>query len=230
MTTHLKIEAVSKIYNRHKPDEVTALSDLNLQIAKGETVALTGPSGSGKTTLLSLLGCLSRPTAGRIYYRDRNISALPEHFLAKIRRQAFGFIFQEYQLIRDLSVLDNVMLPLYPAAASWREMRNRADRLLGRFGLASGKHKKIKVLSGGEQQRVAIARALMTDPDVVIADEPTAHLDQSLAEELLQLFTELNAEGRTIVIATHDPFVYRSALIRRQINLTHGRIDRDEAL
>lgn len=224
MENHLKVEAVSKIFNRNKPDELTALDSLDLEIAQGEVVALTGPSGSGKTTLLSLLGCMSRPTSGRIYYRDKNISGLPEHFLASIRRESFGFIFQQYNLIRDLSVLENILLPLYPTDLPWKEMQAQAQVLLERFDLSEKKSRKVRVLSGGEQQRVAIARALIADPDVIIADEPTAHLDQALSQELLRIFAELSAEGRTIIVATHDPFVYRSGLVQRRVELVHGRL------
>ena len=207
-----------------------ALNDLSFQVQPGEIVALTGPSGSGKTTLLSLLGCMSRPTSGNIYFKERNISRLPERFLARIRRESFGFVFQQYNLLRDHTVLENVMLPLYPTAASWKELRRRAGDLLERFQLAGIQSKKIKLLSGGEQQRVAIARALIADPDVMIADEPTAHLDQKLSVELLDILAALNSEGKTIIIATHDPFIYDAAIIQRRMNLHHGQIDGDLVL
>lgn len=230
MSSFLHIENVSKIYNRNKPDEMTALSGLTFQIERGDIVALTGPSGSGKTTLLSLLGCMSRPTTGRIHFKERNVSGLPERFLAHIRRESFGFVFQQYHLVRDLNVLENIMLPLYPSDLSWKKIKQQAEYLIERFNLTKMRTRKVRLLSGGEQQRVAIARALIADPEVIIADEPTAHLDQALAEELISIFADLNSDGKTIIIATHDPFLYQANLIRRRLNLNHGQIDKDEKL
>jgi len=229
MSQLIVVEQLNKIYHRHQPDEVTALSDISLQISAGDVVALTGPSGSGKTTLLSLLGCMSRPTSGSIQLLGRNVSKLPERFLAQIRRETFGFVFQQYNLLRDLSVLENVMLPLYPSDLPLREIKKAASEVLDRFELAGMLKKKVKQLSGGEQQRVAIARALVTDPEIIIADEPTAHLDSELSQNLLQILSDLNAEGKTIIIATHDPCVYQSSLIQRSFNLRHGQIVTDSA-
>lgn len=230
MSSFLHIDTVSKTYNRNKPDEMTALSELSFQLEQGECVALTGPSGSGKTTLLSLLGCMSRPTSGRIHFKERNVSGLPERFLARIRRESFGFVFQQYHLVRDLNVLENIMLPLYPSEIPWKTIKEQAENLIERFNLTKMRTRKVRLLSGGEQQRVAIARALIADPEVIIADEPTAHLDQALAEELVSIFADLNSDGKTIIIATHDPFLYQSNLIKRRINLNHGHIDKDEML
>lgn len=224
MSSLLRIEQVARVFNPGKVDELTALDDIDLSIDTGDCVALTGPSGSGKTTLLSLIGCMARPTRGRIFLGERNISALPERFLATIRRESFGFIFQQYHLIRDLSVLENLMLPLYPTAQSWKQIAHRADTLLQRFELQTHRKHKVRLLSGGEQQRVAIARALMNDPDIIIADEPTAHLDAALSAQLIDLLIELRGEGKTLVIATHDPQLYESALVTRHIRLRHGRL------
>lgn len=220
----IRIDKVSKVYHEGRPDEVRALQEISLEIVAGEVLALTGPSGSGKSTLLSLIGCMSRPTAGTIFLGERKISRLPERFLARIRRETFGFVFQQYNLLRDVSVLDNLMFPLYPAASSLREIRTRALALLERFQLLDKERRKITQLSGGEQQRVALARALMADPQIIIADEPTAHLDADLSAELLTILTQLQAEGRTIIIATHDPLVYQSPLIGRSLALRHGRL------
>jgi len=220
----LTIEHLHKIYNRHQPDEVTALENISLQIFSGEVVALTGPSGSGKTTLLSLLGCMSRPTSGSIQLRDRTVSKLPERFLAQIRRETFGFVFQQYNLLRDVNVLENVMLPLYPSKQSFSEMKKAATAVLERFALAEMMRKKVKQLSGGEQQRVAIARALIANPDIIIADEPTPHLDSDLSQNLLHILTDLNADGKTIIIATHDPSIYQASLIQRRVDLRHGQV------
>ncbi|MFO7766750.1 MAG: ABC transporter ATP-binding protein [Pelovirga sp.] len=220
----IRIEEVSKIYHQGKPDEVRALQNISLEFSPGEAVALTGPSGSGKSTLLALIGCMARPTQGTIYLQERRVSRLPESFLARIRRETYGFVFQQYHLLRDVSVLDNLMFPLYPAALPYKIMRERALVLLNKFDLSDKDKTKVRQLSGGEQQRVALARALMADPPIIIADEPTAHLDAELSSELLNTLTELNAEGRTIIIASHDPVVYQSPLINRRITLRHGRL------
>ena len=225
----INVEQVSKIYNRHQPDEMVALDTINLQIAPGDVVALTGPSGSGKTTLLSLLGCMGRPTSGSISLHDRQISRLPERFLAKVRRETFGFVFQYYNLLRDVSVLENVMLPLYPTAMRVKTMKKAAHEVLERFDIGHMADKKVKFLSGGEQQRVAIARALVTQPEIIIADEPTAHLDNELAHELLAIFNQLAADGKSLIIATHDPFIIQSVLIKRCIELRFGQLEKDIA-
>ncbi|WP_321366124.1 ABC transporter ATP-binding protein [uncultured Desulfuromusa sp.] len=228
MSPLLAVESLNKIYHRHQPDEVVAIQDISLQITPGEVVALTGPSGSGKTTLLSLLGCMSKPTAGSIQLQKRMVSKLPERFLAQIRRETFGFVFQQYNLLRDVNVLENVMLPLYPSHLSFKAMRESAASVLERFELEKMMKKKVKQLSGGEQQRVAIARALVANPDIIIADEPTAHLDSDLAKTLLEIFANLNTDGKTIIIATHDPAVFQSPLIQRRINLRDGQMTKDD--
>jgi len=227
MTPIITLKDVCKIYNRHAPDEMTALDNINLNIAAGDVVALTGPSGSGKTTLLSLLGCMGRPTSGAISLHERHISRLPERFLAKIRRETFGFVFQHYNLLRDVSVVENVMLPLYPTTMRVKTMKKLAHEVLERFDLSHKADKKVKQLSGGEQQRVAIARALVTQPEIIIADEPTAHLDNDLALELLAIFRELSSDGKTLIIATHDPFVSKSELITRTVKLRFGQLEGD---
>lgn len=220
----IRIDEVSKIYHRGQPDEVRALQNISLEIYPGEVVALTGPSGSGKSTLLALIGCMARPTEGTIYLGQRRVSRLPEAFLARIRRETYGFVFQQYHLLRDVSVLDNLMFPLYPAAMPIKAMRERALTLLYKFSLADKLKTKVCRLSGGEQQRVALARALMADPQIIIADEPTAHLDAELSSELLKILSVLHAEGRTMIIASHDPVVYQSPLISRRIALRHGKL------
>jgi len=225
----LTVAHLNKIYHRHQPDEVTALSNISLQISSGEVVALTGPSGSGKTTLLSLLGCMARPTSGSVQLREKTVSQLPERFLAQIRRETFGFVFQQYNLLRDVNVLENVMLPLYPSSLPFSEIKKSATLILERFELAGMMRKKVKQLSGGEQQRVAIARALIANPDIIIADEPTAHLDSDLSQDLLQILTDLNADGKTIIIATHDPSIYQAPLIQRRVNMRHGQVVKDDS-
>jgi putative ABC transport system ATP-binding protein len=224
LETLICAENLTKIYNARQPDEVRALEDASLSIDKGEVVALKGPSGSGKTTLLSLIGCMARPTSGRMMIAGKDIAKLPERFLTRIRRRTFGFIFQQFNLIRNVSVIENILLPLYPAGISFSDMRNRGEKILGELNLKSRMQVKVNKLSGGEQQRVAIARALINDPDIIIADEPTAHLDSKLSADLLRILEGLNASGKTIVIATHDPFVYDHPLIRRIVEMRDGRI------
>jgi putative ABC transport system ATP-binding protein len=229
MTPLIRIDQVSKVYHQQRPDEVLAVTEVSLDIAQGEVVALSGPSGSGKSTLLSLIGCMARPTSGTIFVRERMVSRLPERFLARIRREDFGFVFQHYNLLRDVTALDNVMFPLYPVALPLGEIKARALQLLERFDLIDKRRRKIRELSGGEQQRVALARALIADPAVIIADEPTAHLDGTLTRALLATFEELQAENKTIIIATHDPVVYQASLVGRRVALRHGRISQEPA-
>ena len=220
----IRAEKLTKIYNPGEPDEIRAVEDATLSIAKGEVAVLKGPSGSGKTTLLSLIGCMGRPTSGVIEVAGKNVAKLPERFLTLIRRSTFGFIFQQFNLIRNVSVIENILLPLYPAGGSFSEMRSRGEKILGELNLKSRMHMKVNRLSGGEQQRVAIARALINDPEIIIADEPTAHLDRKLSADLLGILEGLNASGKTIVIATHDPFVYDHPFIKRIAEMRDGSI------
>ncbi len=224
MAGTIQVERISKYYNRNRPDEVRALSEVDLTIAAGEALAVNGASGCGKTTLLGLVGCMSRPTSGSVLLDGRDVSRLPERFLGDIRRRTFGFIFQQLNLIKSISVLENTLLPLYPGKLSMKEMKIRAETILARFDLTARAGVKVSRLSGGEQQRVAIARALIHQPQVIIADEPTAHLDSVLAAELLEILDELNREGKTVLIATHDPFVSNHPLINRVIRMRDGRI------
>ncbi len=225
------LEAVdlSKRYNPGKPDEVLAVRSVSLTVDQGDVLALTGPSGSGKTTLLSLIGCMSRPSSGRIVVAGRDAAKLGEEALTALRRRHFGFIFQQNHLIPDLSVVDNVLLPLVPLRMGLGMMRERAEAVLGRLALSDKRRRKIRQLSGGEQQRVAIARALVNNPQVIVADEPTAHLDRELAEELMIFLEELNADGKTVVIATHDPLVFEHPLIQKRVNMRDGLIVAGEA-
>jgi putative ABC transport system ATP-binding protein len=220
----IQIENLSKTFNRRRPDEMRALAAVSLQINQGEGVVLKGASGSGKTTLLSLLGCMARPTSGSIHLEGRNVTKLPERFLTEIRRRTFGFIFQQFNLIRHLSVLDNVLLPLYPTRMGVTEMRARAREILAQLNIGSKERVMVNKLSGGEQQRVAIARALINQPEIIIADEPTAHLDSQLSGELLAILAGLKAQGKTLVIATHDPEVYGHGLVDRIVAMRNGRI------
>ncbi len=220
----LHLEQVTKIFNKGEPNEVVAVRDVSLEVPQGSLSVLKGPSGSGKTSLLGLMGCMSRPTAGRIVVGDRDVAKLPERFLTEVRRKTFGFIFQHFHLIAGISVLENVMLPLYPTGMPLGEIRRRAEAVVDDLGLSARKHFAVQGLSGGEQQRVAIGRALINDCQVVLADEPTAHLDTALSEELIGILRRLHGEGKTVVIATHDPLVYDRAFVQRVIEMRDGSI------
>ena len=220
----IQVSDITKTFNAGKPNEFRALKGIDLEIALNEVSVFVGPSGSGKTTLLSILGCMSRPTSGRIRVEEREITSLSERFAVQIRREIFGFIFQDYNLIRGIGVLENTMLPAYPTGEKHGVIRDRALSLLEELGIGSKAQQPVEHLSGGEQQRVAIARALVNSPSIIIADEPTAHLDSDLALRLLDIFAGFRKEGKTILIACHDPLVFESPIVDRVVTLRDGRI------
>jgi putative ABC transport system ATP-binding protein len=219
----LELDAVSKIY-RSGPIEVRALDRIHLSIGKGEFVAIMGASGSGKTTLMNVLGCMDRPTSGVYRLDGVDIGSLSENQLARIRSTRIGFVFQSFNLVPRTDALANVELPLIYAGT--HDRRRRARAVLERVGLGGRQHHMPNALSGGEQQRVAIARALVTDPRVILADEPTGNLDSHATTEIMDLICELNHEGRTIVLITHERSV--AALARRVVVLEDGRIVSDK--
>lgn len=221
----LTLKDVRKVFNKGKPNECVALDNVSVNVEVGRITAFTGPSGSGKTTLLALVGCMSRPTAGRIWLDDREVTILPERFLTSIRRRMFGFIFQRFNLIEGITVLENIMLPAYPIGEPVRHVRKRALALLDTFDLSRKAAARVEWLSGGEAQRVAIARALINDPEIIIADEPTAHLDTKLSAEFMQIMKRLNDEGKTVLIASHDPIVFESGLVDRTVTMRDGRVE-----
>ena len=225
----IELSAVSKIFHQGQPNECRALCAVSLTLQRGGMTVFKGPSGSGKTTLLTLVGALARPTSGRISLDGRLLSNLPERFLTEVRRHTFGFVFQQFNLIRGLSVLENVMLPAYPLGRPHRELTQAAQALLERFGLDGKTASRVEWLSGGEAQRTALARALINDPAVLIADEPTANLDSALSGEVLALLGELAAQGRTVLISSHDPRVCSAAPVTRLIELHDGHIVGDRA-
>ena len=220
----IEVRDIKKVFNSGRPNQFTALDGVTLQILPHETTVLKGPSGSGKTTLLALIGCMSRPTSGRIFLNQREITSLPERFLTGIRRTSFGFVFQQFNLIKGISALENVMAPAYPTGEKYAALRSRAMSLLEMFSLDRRADAKVEWLSGGEAQRVAIARALINNPSAIIADEPTAHLDTTLAHEFISLMGELKGRGTTIIMASHDPIVYDSELADRVVELRDGRL------
>jgi len=185
-------------------EEQTVLKNINLKISDGEFVSILGPSGSGKSTLMNIIGCLDVPTSGEYVLNGNVVEGLDEIDLSIIRNQEIGFIFQQFQLLPRLTALQNVELPLIYAGVPEKDRKLRAKEMLVRVGLGEKIKNRPNQLSGGQQQRVAIARALVTHPTILLADEPTGALDQSTGQQIIQLFKELNEEGRTIVMITHD--------------------------
>jgi putative ABC transport system ATP-binding protein len=200
----LEAQEVCKVYRRGGAGELRALQSVSVTIPRGSFVALTGPSGSGKTTLLALLGALERPSSGRVLFQGRDLGGLSDVALARVRRN-MGFVFQDFSLIPTLAVWDNVTYPLIPRGIRCGERLARAREVLGRFGLEGRLLARPRELSGGEQQRVALARALAGLPDVVLADEPTSNLDVASGLAVLEALRELHAEGRTVILASHEP-------------------------
>ncbi len=220
----IQIREVRKVYNMGRPNELVAIDGVSLAVDAHRATVLKGPSGSGKTTLLSLLGCMARPTSGRISLMDREITSLPERFLTDIRRRSFGFIFQQFNLIKGITALENVMVPAYPTGEKYSSLKKRAAELLDLFDVGRKASAKVEWLSGGEAQRVAIARALVNDPMVIIADEPTAHLDTRLSRELMEIMRTLKAKGKTLIMASHDPIVHESAIVDRVVEMRDGKL------
>jgi putative ABC transport system ATP-binding protein len=207
--------------------EIRALDRVSVDIAEGEFVAVMGPSGSGKSTFMNVLGCLDRPTSGEYALQGRNISALAGDELAAVRNRHIGFVFQQFNLLARTPAAENVELPLVYAGISSKERKQKGLAMLERVGLADRAHHHPAQLSGGQQQRVAIARALVTQPLLILADEPTGALDSRTSLEIMALFQELNRQGMTVVLVTHEPDVARFA--RRILSFLDGRIVQDEA-
>ncbi len=236
--TVIELSRVSKSFNAGKSNEFLAVREVSCAIEPGQVTVLKGPSGSGKTTLLTLIGCMARPTSGRIVLHGigtasvpglegadhLDITSLPERFLTAIRRTTFGFIFQHFNLVRGITVLENVMLPAYPTGEGHAAIRARALELLEMFSIARLASSRVDLLSGGETQRVAIARALINDPSIIVVDEPTAHLDTALSREFMEIVGSFKGAGKTILIASHDPLVYESPLTDRVIEMRDGSI------
>lgn len=220
----ISIRSLRKGYFLGGENEVMALAGIDLDVAAGEYVAIMGPSGSGKSTLLNLLGCLDRPTSGSYYLGGDDVALLDDDSLSEVRGHRLGFIFQAYNLIAQLTVIENIEVPLFYQPDATRGSSARCLELAARVGLADRLNHRPKQLSGGQQQRVAIARALVNDPLLILADEPTGNLDSSTEEDVLCLLDELHAEGRTIIIVTHDELVANRA--DRILHMKDGRIAR----
>jgi putative ABC transport system ATP-binding protein len=217
----IRLEGVEKVYDLGSV-KIEALRGLNLSIEKGDFLAIKGSSGSGKSTAMHLMGTLDRASGGRIYLEGDDINKFDESKLAEIRGKRIGFVFQNFNLIPNLSALDNVALPMIFQGKSRKESREVAKRLLERVGLGHRLRHKPSELSGGERQRVAIARALVNDPDIVLADEPTGNLDSKTGKEIIRILKELNKEGKTVVMITHDDKIAKEA--KKIVNMKDGRI------
>jgi len=220
----ITLEDVRKTYHLGEQD-VPVLRGVSLAIGRGELVALTGPSGCGKSTLMNILGCLDRPTSGRYWLDGEDVSPLSAEARAVARGRKIGFVFQNFSLLPRTTALDNVMMPLIYAVPrpSASESRERAEALLARVGLGDRMHHHPSQLSGGQQQRVAIARALINDPPLLLADEPTGNLDSKTSVEILDMFRQLNAEGLTVLLVTHDPNV--AATAARAVRMKDGLVE-----
>jgi putative ABC transport system ATP-binding protein len=212
---------LSKTYGRGEL-AVYALKKTNLSIQRGDYIAIMGPSGSGKSTLMNLLGCLDKPTSGKLFIDGQDVSKLNEYHLAKIRREKIGFVFQKYNLIPTLSALENVALSMGFAGVGAKERNERAYRLLSLVELSKRTTHKPSELSGGEQQRVAIARALSNNPSIILADEPTGNVDTASGNTIMSILEEINQKGETIIVVTHDPLIAKRA--RRILRIQDGEV------
>lgn len=220
----IDLKNVSKSY-RNGDQELQVLKDVHLEVEEGEFVAIMGPSGSGKSTLMNIIGMLDRPTSGEYYLEGEEVAKLSEKKLAKVRNQQIGFVFQQFFLLSKLNALQNVELPLIYAGVSQSKRKALAEQYLKKVELETRMHHLPSELSGGQKQRVAIARALVNHPSIILADEPTGALDTKTGEQIMELLTELNREGKTIIMVTHEPEI--AAFAKRQIVIRDGVISSD---
>lgn len=218
--TMIELQNINKIYGKGESATV-ALTNVNLKIEQGEFWAIMGPSGSGKSTLLNILGCMDVPTSGNYLLKGKNLGKSTPNQLSQIRNQTVSFIFQQFALLNDYNVYDNIELPLLCQKLSQRERKERVRYYMKRLGIENLARKKPTQISGGQQQRVAIARALVTKADIILADEPTGALDQKTGQELMSLLCEINEEGKTILLVTHDEKV--ASVTKRQIRIQDGK-------
>jgi putative ABC transport system ATP-binding protein len=222
----IHLEKIAKVYDTGGAEEVHALRDVSLDIHKNEYVAIMGPSGSGKSTLMNIIGCLDTPSSGLYSFNGVNVSEMNDNELAKIRNKEIGFVFQTFNLLARSDALHNVELPLIYGGVHASERKQQARAALGQVGLADRAHHKPNELSGGQRQRVAIARALVTNPSIILADEPTGNLDTKTGDEIMGLFEEIHAKGNTIILVTHEEYIAEHAL--RIIRIRDGAVESDE--
>lgn len=223
--TLIEVERLTKTYGSGD-NEQTVLRGIDLEIQEGEFVAILGPSGSGKSTLMNILGCLDGYTSGRYRFGDKDVTGLSENELSLFRNKQIGFIFQQFNLLPRLSAYENVELPLIYQRSSKADRQTRTKQMLTRVGLGDKLAAFPNQLSGGQQQRVAIARALVTNPSLLLADEPTGALDQANGRQIMELFHDLHAEGKTIIMITHDIDIAREAT--RIVHVRDGKIEKEE--
>ncbi|MBN2689575.1 MAG: ABC transporter ATP-binding protein [Gammaproteobacteria bacterium] len=217
----VELKNISKIYKTGAVKFI-ALEQINLTINKGEYLAILGPSGSGKSTLMHILGCLSTPTSGDYLLNGKNVASLSVNQLAKVRNQNIGFVFQNFNLLANLNIVDNVALPLVYRGIAKEERTKKAKELLTHFGLGGHFSHHANELSGGQQQRVAIARSLITEPDIILADEPTGNLDSKSGDDVIHMLEKLNRDGKTIIIVTHDEKIAERT--KQIIRIVDGKI------
>jgi len=221
----IRIIGLEKTYELGGENRVRALAGVDLEVSSGSYLAIMGPSGSGKSTMLNLLGCLDRPTAGAYFLGDEDVARMSDDQLSEVRGRRIGFIFQSYNLIAQLTVLENIQVPLFYQGKDLREYQEHCEKMADLVGLSDRLHHRPNQLSGGQQQRVAIARSLVNDPLMILADEPTGNLDSKTGKEVLDIISELNHQGKTIVLVTHDDKV--AARAHRIIHMKDGLIDRE---
>ena len=221
MENVIELKSVSKVYKSKGVDDVVALDDLTLDIRRGEFAAVCGVSGSGKSTLLHIMGCLDKPTSGKVIVSGTDVSGLNDSELSKIRSERIGIVLQDFALIPYRTAYDNVMVPLY-FSRNRKNIRKRIMESLEKTGVAALAKREIRKMSGGQKQRVAIARALVNYPDIILADEPTGQLDTKTKKEIAELFKAINSEGVTIVVVTHDDELAKAA--DRIVRISDGRI------
>lgn len=218
----IELKNITKIYEANKNNIVTALNNINLTIKEGELVVIKGASGSGKSTILSLIAAISKPTSGEVIVGTNRVSKLPDNFASDFRRDNIGFVFQKYNLIPTLSAKDNIILPLVPLNLHVKEIEDKLERVLKMFHIEHKENQLIRNLSGGEQQRVAIARANVNNPKIILADEPTANLDEKLSLHFIEMLKELKRDGKTIIVATHDPLFFDLDIVDRVVEIHQG--------